>query len=118
MPEFQAPDCQHSVVEEAFTYTREHKIPFDKVEITCEECGQTFKLPIPKTMCSGEMRGINIYQHLIDGMLDYLHKSTLSIPSTDQPGFGGCVHTGVGKWTVDKRGLQVINNACSAMGFN
>ena len=64
------------------------------------------------------MANIDITQQFIDGNLDYLHKSTVSTPSIDQPGCGGCVYAGIGKWTVDKRATNAMNAAYSAMGFN
>ena len=64
------------------------------------------------------MSDIDVPQRVINGELDYACTSTLLVPSIDQPGCGGCVHTGICKWTVDSRALQVINRAHSAMGFN
>ena len=71
-PEFKTPACQCGAVEGAFNHVRENKIPFDEVEITCEGCGQVFKLPVPKNAHSEEMGNINIAQQLINGNLDYL----------------------------------------------
>ena len=61
LPEFETPASQCGAVEEAFNHARENKIPFDEVEITCEGCGQVFKLPIPKNAYSGEMGNIDIH---------------------------------------------------------
>ena len=118
LPELEIPACQCKVVETALNHVIENKIPVDYAEITCEGCGQEFTLPAPKNVHSEGMANIDITQQLIDGNLDYLHKSTASILSIDQPGCGGCDYAGIGKWTVDKRATHVINKACSAMGFN
>ena len=73
---------------------------------------------LPKNTHAEGVRNADIPQRVIDGELDYAHKSALSVPSVDQPGCRGCVCTGTGKCTVDDRALQVINRACRAMGFN
>ena len=117
-PEHKSPQCQCNLVEEAQNYLNTNSIPFEEMTITCEECGQTHKLPIPKNAHAEGMSNIDIPQRVINGELDYACTSTLSVPSIDQPGCGGCVYTGTCKWTVDSRALQVINRACSAMRFN
>ena len=116
--ELEIPACQCEVVETAINHAIENKIPVDYAEITCEGCGQKFTLPVPKNGCSEEMANIDITRQLINGDFDYLHMSTAFTPSIDQPGCGGCVYAGIGKWTVDKRAIDVINAAHSAMGFN
>ena len=60
-PEFKSPQCQCNFIEEAFTYVKANNIPFDEVEITCEECSQTHKLPIPKKTHAEGTKEANIY---------------------------------------------------------
>ena len=63
------------------------------------------------------MENMDVNQSLIDGYLNYLFTSKLSIPSINQPGHGGCIYTGILKWICDKRALKKINQAYSEMGF-
>ena len=49
--------------------------------------------------------------------IDYLFTSKLSIPSTNQPGYRGCIYMSILKWVYDKRALKKINQAYSEIGF-
>ena len=53
---------------------------------------------------------MNVDQSLIDGHLGYLFISKLSVPSIDQPGYGGCIYTGILKWTCDDKGKEILVN--------
>ena len=96
-PEYKSPQCQCNLVDEAQNYLNTRSIPFEEMTITCEECGQMHKLPIPKNMCAEGMSNIDIPQRVINGELDHACTSALSAPSIDQPGCGGCVRAGTCK---------------------
>ena len=55
------------------------------------------------------MENVDINQSLIDGHLDYLFTSKLSVPSIDQPSQGRYIYMGILKWTYDERVLKKIN---------
>ena len=75
-------------------YLTTNKIPFNEVEVKCE-CGTIIQLPVPKSKYDKEMKNVDINHSLIDGHLNYLFTSRLSIPSIDQPGHGGCIYMGI-----------------------
>ena len=101
-PDFSTPACQCKLVENAYEHLGTNKIPFDEAQVAYD-CGETFQLPVPKNMQNEEMENVDVIQSLIDGHLDYLFTSTVSMPSIDQPGCGGCVCAGTLKWTGDER---------------
>ena len=61
---------------------------------------------------------VNFAFLLLVGDLDYMHQSTNSSPSPDQPGHGSCVTTAMPMWTVDPRSRKIINDAHEALQFN
>jgi len=40
----------------------------------------------------------DVHQELVNRSLDYLFTLKYSVPSTDQPGHGGYIYTGIMKW--------------------
>ena len=57
------------------------------------------------------------HNDLIEGHFDHLFESSHSIPSCDQPGSGGCVHTGIAKWAQNEKIRSIINRSYAALGF-
>ena len=108
--------CQCTLMQQACTFLGEKKIPFDEVDVCCE-CGDSFKLPVPKAEYEKQWKNGELCQCLVDGDLDYLFTSQLSVPSPEQPGHGGCMCSGLMRWTCDTRALDKINSAYSEMGF-
>ena len=81
------------------------------------KCGIIIQLLVPKSKYNREMENADVNQLLIDGHLNYLFISKLSIPSINQPGHEGCIYIGILKWTCNIRALQKINQAYLEMGF-
>ena len=75
-------------------YLTNNKIPFNEVEVKYNYA-TIIQLPVPKSKYDKEMANVDINQSLIDGHLDYLFTSKLSVPSIDQPGHGGCIYMGI-----------------------
>ena len=59
----------------------------------------------------------NVSSDLIEGCFDYLFTSLYSVPLIDQPGYGGCVYTGIAKLTHNTKVHSIINDVCEVMGF-
>ena len=97
-------------------YLTNNKVPFNKVEVKCD-CGKIIQLPVPKSKFEEGIANVDVNQSLIDGHLDYLFTSKLSVPSIDQPGHRGCIYTGILKWTYNKRAFKKINTAYLDIGF-
>ena len=53
------------------------------------------QLLVPKSKFNNKMENVDDNQSLIDGHLDYLFTSKLSVPSIDQPGHRGCIYMGI-----------------------
>ena len=97
LPECKELECQSTLANGAVAHLNVNKIPFNNTEVTREECRQVYELPVPKNMCEWEMGEADIPQRLMNRELDYLHYSTLSVPSIDQLGCRSFVYAGIGK---------------------
>ena len=92
--DFEATPYQYTLVSSAQTYLTNNKVVFNEVEVKCD-CGTIIQLPVPKSKFDIEMANVDVNQSLIDGHLDYLFTSKLSIPSINQPGHRGCIYMGI-----------------------
>lgn len=61
------------------SYHASNKIPFHEVKIECK-CGEITQLLAPKKFHEQGMEEVDVHQSLIDGYLDYLFTSKLSVP--------------------------------------
>ena len=87
--------CQCTLISKAHKYLWTKRIPTDKIEYNCD-CGSLIKVLVPKLTYLEDVT-YDVYQELVKGSLDYLFTLKYSVPSTDQPGYGGCVYTGIMK---------------------
>ena len=107
--------CQCTLISKAHKYLQTKRIPTDEIEYNCD-CGSMIKVLVPKPTYLEDVT-YDVHQELVNGSLDYLFTLKYSVPSTDQPGYGGCVYTGIIKWTNNLQTQEVINEIYSEMGF-
>ena len=55
---------------------------------------------------------------LSHGSLDYLHRSTNSCPSPDQPGHGSCACAALPMFTTDPRVRKLVSDSYATFNFN
>ena len=79
-------EFQYNLMNSTSTYLISNKIPFNKVEIEYK-CSKIIQLPVPKKMYEKRIEEVNVYESLINGHLDYLFMSKLSVYSIDQLGY-------------------------------
>ena len=81
------------------------------------DCGLEFDFPVPLEQRLQEENAWlpELFPHR---SLDYLHRSTKSCPSPDQPGHGSCAHTVVPMFVTDPSLCKLISDACAAFNFN
>ena len=72
------------------------------------DCGKSIATLVLKRICDSAMTH-DASNDLIEGYFDHLFASLHSIPSTDQPGHGGCVCAGIAKWTHNEKVCSLIN---------
>lgn len=113
---FRIPEFQCTLTNPASACLIFNEIPFNEVEIECE-CSEIAQLPASKNLHEKGIEEVDEHQSLMNGHLDYLFASELSMPLIDQLSCKGCVCTGMLKWENDERVLAKINNAYEAMGF-
>ena len=114
--DYETTPCQCTLIQKAREFLSKKLIPFDEFDVCCE-CGESFVLPVPKAEDETQHETGELLVCLVDGDFDYLFTSKLSVPSPDQPGHGGCLCSGLMRWTWDARALEKINDAYSKMGF-
>ena len=81
-PSFRIPDCQCNLTHPASAYLTSNKITFNEVEIECER-GEIMQLPKPNKLHKKGMEEADVNQSIMDGHLDNLFTSKLSVPSID-----------------------------------
>ena len=87
--------CQCTLISKAHKYLRTKRIPTDKIEYNCD-CSSPIKVLVPKPTYLEDVT-YDVHQELVKESLNYLFTSKYSVPSTDQPGYGGCVYIGIMK---------------------
>ena len=101
--------CQCELLKDAIQALNEKGIIWEGYKHVCD-CKKTTILPIPKDKFEQDDLSV-LDDTLVDGILDFLYHSKISVPSMDQPGHGACVVTGAVKWTWDTELLKSINDA-------
>ena len=109
------PPCQCTLIGR-LTSCLSKGFSLESYEVVCD-CGNTMILPAPKAAYIQKQQ-LGVYDLLTVGSLDPFFTSKYSLPSIDQPGHGGCVFTGIMKWTYDERAVKLINDAYLPLGFN
>ena len=107
--------CQCSLINKGNQHILSNNILHDICEFDCD-CSTPLKVLVPKRTLDPKM-DYDIVNDLVDGHLDYLFSSLHSVPSIDQPGHGGCVYTGIAKWTHSARVRSIVNNTYEALGL-
>ena len=75
--------CKCDLLEEAHIYLRNKNISFQKEEVTYEEHGQFYDLPVLEGNCATGIESGFLNDRLIDRNLDLLCKLSVSALSSD-----------------------------------
>ena len=105
--------CQCTLIKDGNERIVANNVDHDIYEFSCD-CGTPLKVLVPKGTINPDMK-YDVVNDLVNGHLDHLFTSLHSIPSVDQPGHGGCVYTGIAKWTHDVRARDMINSTYVAL---
>ena len=82
------------------------------------EWGNIFALPVPCSQPDQNEKELLLSALLIEGILDYLHQSSTSSPSPNQPGDGSCVCTSLPLFVADPRVRKLIDEACAPLDLH
>ena len=107
--------CQCTLVEQGNHHIMSNNIPHTSYTYDCD-CGNPIT-PLAQLKTNDASMTYDVCNDLIEGYFDYLFTSMCSIPSIDQPGHGGCVYTGIAKWTHNEKVRGTINEVYAELGF-